>query len=152
MKPKVATARALASYAGHRSLRFVTIAVVVILAIIFIVIGLLAYNFTTWWWLLAIPFAAAGLVFFGIRWVLQVIIRRLYRHPFSRAQREQLDAFASKVLGLIEARSTPLPFFALITLWDIIRRRDATTIRKLVNDSTSLKKDFTELEKQFQER
>ena len=152
MKPKLAAARALAAYAGRRSLRFATIVTVLVLVALLIGFGLLAYYFSPWWWLFAIPVVLLGIVFFALRWILLAIIRRLYRHPFSRSQREQLDSFAGKVLGLIEARSTPLPFFAFITLWDIIRRRDATTLRKLVNDSTSLKKDFSELEKQFQER
>lgn len=152
MKPKITTARALAAYVGRRSLRLVTLIVTVLITVVSIVTGLLAYYISPWWLILAIPFALLAVAFFAIRWALLALIRSLYRHPFSRSQREQLDAFSNKVLGLVDARSTPLPIFALITLWDIIRRRDATTLRKLVNDSTSLKKDLTELEKQFTER
>ncbi len=150
MKPKVATARALTAYAGLRAVRLLTILLIVETVIVLIIVGLLAYFFSPWWLLLAVPFAAVTILGLGARWVLLRIIRAIYRHPFSRKQREQLDAFSEKLMRLADVRSKTPPLFALQTIWDIIRRRDATTIRELIADSTSLKKDFKQLESLFE--
>ncbi len=152
MKPKVATARAVVAYVGQKSLRFASLIIAAILLILFIVTALLAINVSPWWWLLLVPLAIIGVVVVAARWILTKIIGKIYRHPYSRQQREQLDSFNDKIQRLIEARATPLPLFAFITLWDIIRRRDATTLRSLLEDSSSLRSDFRELEKHFGER
>jgi len=152
MKPRVATARAITAYIAKKSLSFATIIYVVVFAIIFAIIWSLAHYFSVWWWLLAAPLVLVTIVAFAIRFVISFIISKIYRHPFSRTQREKLEEFTNKVTSLAEAKSTPLPFYAFITLWDIFRRRDATTIRKLIDDSRSLKSDYSTLEKYFGER
>lgn len=151
MQPKVITARAIAAYAGRRSLYTVTMIVVTALAVSLAGTALLAYYFSPWWWVMAAPFIIIGAIFFVLRWIINQLLAKIYRHPFSRDQRIKLDEFAGKVMAVVEAKSTPPIVFGLITLWDIFRRRDATTLRKLINDSASLKSDFRELEKLFSE-
>lgn len=152
MKPKVAAMSALVAYVAQRSLRLVSILFFTGTAASLTVIGLLAYFFGEWWWVLAVPVVIAVLLFIGIRFVAKRIITMIHRHPFTARQREQLEAFTKKIRTIIESRSTPLPVYAAQTVRDILRDRDATTVRKLVTDSTSLKDDFAELEKHFGER
>lgn len=150
-KPRVATAHAIAAYLARRSLALATLIYLVALAVLVAIIWSLAHYFNDWWWLFAIPLAFITLVAFALRLVLLLIITKIYRHPFNRVQREKLEEFTDKIASLAETSSTPLPFYAFITIWDIFRRRDATTVRKLIDNSRSLKGDYTALEKYFGE-
>jgi len=152
MKPRVATARAITAFIARKSLSFATIIYVAIFTILIAIIWLLAYYLSAWWWLFALPLVFITLIAFALRLIVSFIIGKIYRHPFSRIQREKLEGFTKKITSLAEAKSTPLPFYAFITIWDIFRRRDATTIRKLIDDSQSLKSDYVALEKYFGER
>lgn len=152
MKPKVATARALAAYTAARSIRLITLAFSIITIILLLVAFLLTYYISAWWLLLLIPILFFGLVFLIIRFIVNRIVRLIYRHPFNHDQRKKLEAFTQKIIGLLEARSTPPFFFAIMTVKDILIRRDATTLRSLISDSISLKSNFADLEKHFGER
>lgn len=152
MKPKVATARAITSYIAKKSLFIATALYFIVLAVLVIIIWILAHYFSAWWWIFAIPLVIITLIALAIRFVVSFIIGKIYRHPFNRLQREKLEDFTQKIISLAEARATPLPFYAFITVWDIVRRRDATTIRKLIDDSRSLKSDYAALEKYFGDR
>jgi len=151
-KPRVATARAVTAFTARKSLAFATTLYLIALAVLTAFIWLLAHYFSAWWWLFAAPLAIITMIALILRLAISFIINKIYRHPFSRKQREKLEDFTSKVASLAEARSTPLPFYAFITIWDIIRRRDATTIRELIDNSRSLKSDYASLEKYFGER
>lgn len=152
MKPKLAATSALVAYVAGRSLRLVTILFFTGTAASLTVIGLLAYFFSEWWWLLAAPVIVAVIIFMVIRFVAKRIISAIHRHPFTARQREQLEAFTKKLRSLVANRSTPIAVYAAQTVRDILRDHDATTVRKVVTDTTSLKDDFAELEKQFGER
>lgn len=152
MKPKVATARALSAYLTRQALTFATRLFIIIVLVLLLLIGLLAYNFTAWWWLLALPLVVLGLLYLLLYWVIRRLTSLIYRHPYSGAQRQALDGFTDKVRGLLDAKSTPLPIFVLITLKDVLLHKDPRTIRKLIDDSTHLKSDLRDLEKHFGER
>lgn len=152
MNPKVTAARALAAYISKKSLRLVTIIAISILGVLTIGIWLLAHYFSPWWWVFIIPVILLGLVFTALRWVVLRIITGIYRHPFTTKQVEYLDDFSQKITGLVDARATTLPMFAFITVKDLLLKRDATTVKRIVADSTSLKSDFATLEKLFSVR
>lgn len=152
MKPKAAAMGAIVAYVTGQALRIVTITFVLIMALVFAGVWALAYYVSEWWWLLLLPLLVIVLLFLLFRLTVKRIAGLIHRHPFTTEQREQLETFTSKVWGLTEARTTSLPMYALITLRDIIRDRDATTLRKMAKDSGSLKDDFAELEKKFGER
>lgn len=98
------------------------------------------------------PILPLGLFYMLFYWMVRRIATIIYRHPFSRDQRQALDDFTDKIRGLLDAKSTPLPIFALITLKDVLLHKDPRTIRKLIDDSASLKSDLRDLEKHFGER
>ena len=152
MKPKVRATRALAAYTTARSLRLVSLIALGGFSVVIALIGFLALEVSAAWWML-LPFVmiVAG-VFLLLRYVIKRIIRSIYPDPLSQAQRQVLHGLTGKVVHLAEARSTPLSLLALITLKDIVIRRDITTIRSLFSDSKNLASDLSELEKQFKDR
>lgn len=152
MKPKAITALAIGAYLARKSLHLATYIFIGVMLALVIIIGLLAYNYTAWWWILALPLLVVCLVFFVLYWVVQRLISTIYRHPFSRDQRQALDEFTDKVRRLVETRSIPLPIFAIITIKDVLIHKDAKSIRKLIEDSSSLKDDLKKLESYFGHR
>lgn len=152
MKPKVRAVRALTAYTATKSLRLVSIIVVAILVIAAALVWLMAAQVSSWWWIMLLPVVILAAVVWLLRLIVQRIIRATYPDPLSQGQREALDGLSDKLVRLAEARSTPLPILAIITLKDIVIRRDATTIRSLFNDSKSLTGDLRDLERHFKER
>lgn len=152
MKPKLAAMSALVAYVSERALRLVTILFAASVALALGLTWVLSYFLSDWFWLLAVPTIFAVIVFIAIRFSIKRIISLIHRHPFTTKQREQLESFTHKARELAEVRAMPLPLFALQTLRDLLRNRDATTVRKIVENSASLKDDFALLEKQFGER
>lgn len=152
MKPKVRAVRALTAYTATKSLRLVSIIVLVIFIVAVGLVWLLAAQLSSWWWIMLLPVLILGFIAWLVRLIIQRIIRATYPDPLSQNQREALEGLSDKVVRLAEARSTPLPILALITLKDIIIKRDATTIRSLFNDSKSLAGDLRGLERHFKER
>lgn len=149
MPAKTTTARAITAFLARRTLRVITVIAIIIGLVFLIAIWALATQVSSWWWLLLIPLMIIVAAFLALRWVLNRLINGVYRPALTTEQKASLETFTGKISKLVEARSTPLPIFALLTLWDIIRRRDATTVRSLIDDSKGLKKDFLELEKLF---
>ncbi len=152
MKQKIIVMRAVVAYITLRALRVVSIVFGIAIVMAFVDIWVLAYYFGAWLWWLALPLPISLILFLILRFVVLRIVAGLHRHPFTAEQRECLESFTRKVTELAETRSTPLFFYALVTLRDIIRDRDATTIRQLIDNSSSLKRDFAELERHFGER
>lgn len=152
MKPKAITALAIGAYLARKSLRLTTYIFIAIVLTLVIIIGLLAYNYTVRWWIFALPLIAICLIFLVLYWIVNRLVSAIYRHPFSRDQRRALDEFTDKVRSLVESKSIPLPIFAIITIKDVLVHRDAKTIRKLIDDSLSLKDDLKKLESYFGNR
>lgn len=152
MNPKIATARAYVAYISRRLLRLVSLIFFGIVGLLLILVWALGYFFSAWWWALATPIVLLVLLFVVLRLVLNHIITKIYRHPLTRDQRTQLEAFSAKFNRLVESSSTPLVVFALITIKDLFLRRDASTIRQLAGDTASLKSDIAELESHFGDR
>jgi hypothetical protein len=152
MNQKLTAARALSAYTATKALRIVTIVFFIIITLLLLAVWALAYYFSAWWWIFAAPLIVLVALFLLLRFVLRRIIRAIYRHPFTRTQREALDKFSGKLARLAEARATPLPVLAFLTVRDVTLRRDTTTINQVMDDSTTLKSDFTDLQQLFGER
>lgn len=152
MNQKVATMRALIAYTALKALRLVTVIVLLAFLVVIGVIWGLAYYVSAWWWLFAVPIVLLLCVFFVIRFIAMRTIHLIHRHPFTEQQRNALEVFSDKCKNLIETTSTPMAVHAFYVLRDIILHQDVKTLREAIQDSTSLKKDFTSLEKYFGER
>ena len=152
MNPKLNALRALAAYSAILSLRLITTIIAAITASLLGITVLLAIFVSPWWLLLLVPIVIVALVAIVMRLIIKSLINRIHRHPFTTRQREQLEAFTDKIATIAEVRNMTAPLLALQLLWDILRHREETTIEKVINDSTTLKESFAELEKHFGER
>ena len=146
---KLIVARALSAYVARRMVFVATIVAVGVFAAVIVACGLLSYFFSAWWWMLALPFALLLALFFIIRLIVAFIIGRIHSEKLSIEQRQALEKFTDKIQRLLEARATPLPIFALITMRDLVLYRDIKTVRELINDTSGLKKDYEALERRF---
>lgn len=146
---KLNAVRALTAYIGRRVVRMTTIVAGILAGVLLILTWALAHFVSPWWWLLLIPISLLLLVFLTIRFIVLLIVRRIYPNAFRADQSQALRAFSEKIQGLVEARGTPPQLFVFITIKDILIHRDIVTIKKLLRDSVSLKQSFSELEKLF---
>lgn len=141
--------RALTAQFARRIVRIATIIILMAVASATLLCYTLAYFFSPWWWLLIIPFVLLAGVYVLVRLFVMFLIRRLSPGKLTGEQREALDNFVDKIERLLEARSTPLPLIVLISIKDLLFYRDITTVKSVINDSVSLKRDYQELEKLF---
>ena len=146
---KLTVARALSAYVARRMMFVATIVALGGFAAAIVACGLLSYFFSAWWWLLALPFAFLLATFFIVRLIVAFVIGRIHSEKLSDEQHQALEEFTDKIQRLLEARATPLPIFALITMKDLVLYRDIKTIRELINDTSGLKNDYEALERMF---
>lgn len=147
--PELIVARALSAFVASRYLRIASIIFTVVFLVLLVGIWLLATYFSTWYWLLAVPILIVGFIFFVIRIAIRFIIRRIYSKSFTSEQSVALESIADKIQRILEARGTPPIFIVFICIKDILFHRDITTMKQLINDTTSLKRDYVELERLF---
>lgn len=146
---KLTVARALSARIASRMVLIATFVAFGLYGVIAAATALLAYLYSPWWWLLLLPFTVALIVFLLLRLVVKIVIRRIHTERMTHQQTDAMDAFVDKIQQLLEARATPLPIFALITMKDILLYRDARTVKKLVSDTAGLSREFEALEKLF---
>lgn len=146
---KISVARALTASIASRVIRFATIIAIVTFLLILAGVWALAHFVSGWWWIMILPFIFLLSLFLVVRLFIVLIIRRIHSEQMTKSQRAALNEFTDKVQSLLEARSTPLPIIVLICIKDIVLHRDVTTIKKIIQDSSSLKSDYEKLEKLF---
>lgn len=146
---KITVARALTARFARRFVRLADLLVGVASVVLITGTWALAYFLSAWWWLLLLPVLLVLGAYVIIRFIVTFILSRIHVGRLSQEQRTALDAFIDKVQQLIEARATPLPIMAVICIKDILFHRDITTIKRLINDSVGLRRDYAELEKLF---
>jgi hypothetical protein len=149
IKSKIDVLRALSSVIAKRAIFFFLIIDSVFLTLSFIGICLLVYFFSPWWWLLLtifIPLFIAS----GIIYLLAVFIAsRLYPAPLSREQRQHLQEFTDKILRLLETKGMGWWWFAVLCVCDLLLYRELRTLKEILSDTTSLKQDFLNLEREI---
>jgi hypothetical protein len=113
-----------------------------------VIISILAFTVSQWWWLLAIPVILLGLM--GI--VIWLIIRFIAGQLSPRLNAEQKAAtikFVTKIHYVTETVRTPYPLILFRIATDIITRTDAGLIQEVTEQSTTLRPDFDALRKLF---
>lgn len=150
MKPKIDVLRAVSSTVAKRALRLATILVVGAATIILGIIRALAYFVSDWWWLLLIVYVPLAVICTLLITSLRFFVARIYRKQLTKKQQAELNGFTDKIQRLLEARGIGWPLFAILNVKDIIFHRELRTTKNLVSDTTSLKRDFEELEKKLQ--
>lgn len=141
--------RALTAHIARRVIRVATFIAFGAFASVVLLCAVLAYFFAGWWWLLLIPFVFLLAMFLVVRIIVTFIVGRIHTDSLTGDQKQGLDDFTAKIERLIEARGTPPIFFALITIKDLLLHKDVTTIKELIHDTATLRRDFENLEKLF---
>jgi uncharacterized membrane protein (UPF0182 family) len=149
MKQKLTAPRALTALVARRAIRFATFVAIGTLATITLLAGILAYFFSAWWWLLTVPFIIFFVLFLILRIIVLVIVRIIHDTSLTSQQRNALNAFTDKIQAVLEARATPPIFIALVCMKDLLLHRDIVTVKKLIKDTSELRKDYAEIEKLF---
>lgn len=150
MNPRLQATRAVLSLLARRVILFGTIVAIVIFLLIFLGCWALAYYVSPWWWILLIAYVPVLTVVVVIRLIIGFLLNKLYHTKhLSTTQRKAVRGFADKLQRLAEARGISRPMFAFISFKDLLLYRDLRTARNAIEDGTSLKRDFEELEKLF---
>lgn len=150
MDTKLRATRAVLSLLARRVVLFWTVIAVAIFILIFVGCWALAYYVSPWWWILLVAYIPILLAFIAIRLVVGFFINKLYRRKdLSGSQQKAARDFADKLQRLAETRGIGWPMFAFICFKDLLFYRDLRTARHTIQDGTSLKRDFEELEKLF---
>lgn len=149
IRSKIDVLRAVMASVGQRALMFAAILGGALFAIVLLLIWALAHFASEWWWLLLIiyiPLLLIGLII----WLLaRFIVRRLYPRRLSVEQKQLLSSFTDKIQHLLETRGMGWPAFALLNVKDLLFHRELRTTKNLIADTTSLKRDFAELEEKL---
>lgn len=105
-------------------------------------------SINAWWWLLAAP--VFMLLFMGA--VIAFVIRILLKIATPKLTKEQsggVQSFVDKLERVADTVQTP-PFVILFRIVrDVMWPREGTFIQSFAQDSTTLEKDFAELQRQF---
>jgi len=150
MKPKIDVMRAVMHIVATRVIWLGGIIALIIAIIVLAIIWALAYFVSGWWWLLLIMYVPLVLITLGVFLLARFVAHRLYPRPLNREQKKLLGNFVDKIQRLIETRGMGWWLFALLNFKDLLFHRDLRTTKELIHDTTSLKRDFAELEKKLQ--
>lgn len=147
MDTKLKATRAVLTELTRRAVRFWTFITFGIFLIIFALCVVLVTYVSPWWWLLLIayiPLLAFALV---VRAVIGVFLTKFYPiKTLSTTQKKAVKNFADKLQRLAETRGMGWFVFTLLCFKDLLFHQDLTTARNTLEDATSLRKDFEELE------
>lgn len=149
MNNTITVARALGYVLLKDILNIVTIVGALIIGSLLALSIWLTNSVSGWWGLLVFVIVTIGIIAAGIRLLLGWLIKRLYPQPLSSQQKKKTREFIQKMQGIADVRAMGWPLFVLITIKDVIRHRDVTTIKKVVSDSSTLRGDLRELERVY---
>lgn len=117
-------------------------------AVIVAVLLVWLISMSGWWLLLAIPMF--GLMLLGILLLLIVrILIKIIRPQLDKSQKTAVSDFVDKVERVAEQVQMPSFMIFFNVARDVIKPRKKTFIATVVDDSTSLKPDFSALQKLF---
>lgn len=119
-----------------------------IMAMLLLLVGLLAFTFSQWWWLLVIPIVLLGLVGIVVWLLVRFILGRISPR-LDGQQKAATKQFVTKLQFATETIQTPYPIIIFYVIRDIILRRDSGFISELTQQSKTLRPDFEELKKLF---
>lgn len=119
-----------------------------IVACLLIITILLAVNISAWWWLLAVPVVAFGIVGLIIWLIVQFVLSQLAPR-LNTEQKTATKQFVGKLQFASETVQTPYPVMIFYVIRDIIFRRDQGFLSEVTQHSRTLKPDFDALKELF---
>ncbi len=149
MFQKLTVIRAFSQYYTLRIIRLFTLIALILTITLLIVVGLLAYNFSPWWWLLAVPILAFLITFILIRSLIRYIALRVYATKLSKQEQAEIKAFIDKLSSLVDVRHIGPVMLALTSMKDLVLYRELRTIKTIIENSKTLSSDYINLESKF---
>jgi hypothetical protein len=150
MSPYILALRAITATVFQRVYRPVIWVVSALLVVIFVIVALLAALYTPWWLVALLIIIPLGLVFTLIATVLWIASKKLLPRSIDRTERKQITEFSDKIMRVVEVRATPFPVMAAFIAKDIVRGKKSNYIEGIIDDSKTLKSDFTAIKALFE--
>ncbi len=147
MKIKIELVRAIGSEFVNRKLKSIVI-VFGVIALISLILTVWLATISAWWLLLLLPFLIFTMLGFLAGLAARVVIKTL-RPELTRSQKTDVGNFVDKLERVAENIQTPMFIIVFRVVRDIIRPGERTFVRSVAKDSTTLHKDFSELEQNF---
>lgn len=125
------------------------------IVLLFAIVSILALGgaiwlttISAWWWLLAIP--VIGFVLLGIvACVAARVIIGFIRPKLTKLQSTNVAQFVDKLERIAENLQTPMFIIVYRVIRDVIRPHDPSFVQTMIGDSTSLRKDLADLQRDF---
>ncbi len=147
MTPHVLLVRATACEFLIRKIKpLVLIFALIAVAILGLVLWLTTMN--AWWWVLAVPFVGIVVVGVFIILALRFVFGKI-NPQLTKEQKNGVSGFVDKMERVTGTVQTPVFIIAFNLIRDIIRPRKKTYLQELTEDSTTLTRDFIELQAMF---
>lgn len=147
MSPTITVIRAIGSEFAKRLFLPVAIVALVIFALLIISVVFLG-TLSQWWLLLLIPVIALLCIASTVLAVVWLVIRTV-RTVQTKVQRTAVKVFVDKLQRLSDAVQTPKVVLLFRIVRDIAAPRKDGFIGTMTDDTTTLKRDFIELQKHF---
>ncbi len=149
MFQKLTVIRAVSQYYTLRIIRFFTIVAFILIVLLLLFDGWLAYSFSPWWGLLAIPMLAFLIAFLLVRAIVRYVALRVYPTRLSKQVSTEINAFIDKLSSVIEVRHMHPVMISLVSIKDIVLYRELRTIKTIIENSSTLSSDYADLESKF---
>lgn len=150
MKPKIDVLRAVLVRVARRTLFLLSIIGGAISVVVLAVIWTLAHYASNWWWLLLILYVPLVVLSATLMLAARLLVRRVAPPGLSRQHNKLIDHFVDTIQQLLATHGISWSAFALLNVKDILFYRELRTVRELLAHTTSLRKDFAELEERLQ--
>jgi hypothetical protein len=148
MKPNIVVIRAITVEFARQFIQPFVWIVLGIIVFLLLITGVLAFTVSQWWWLLAIPIIAIGLIGATI-WIIVRLIAKRISPQLNTQQKVAVRQFIDKLRFVVETARTPYPIIVLIVIKDLITRKENGIIQEMATQSKTLRPDFEELRKLF---
>lgn len=150
MDTKIAVLRAVLARATRRGLNLATAIAGGAFVLLLFGTWALTYFFSDWWWLLALVFTPLFILCSFIILSGRMFAARLAPPGLTRKHYEQIDHFVETIQRLLVARGISWPMFLMLNIKDLLLHQELRTLKNLIADTASLKRDFLELEEKLQ--
>lgn len=147
MSPTITAIRAIGAEFAARLFLPVVITCAVLSVVLIVSVFWLA-TLSQWWLLLLVPVMILVSVMIGVLGISWLVVRSV-RPPQAKQQRRAVKAFVDKLQRVSDAVQTPKVVLLFRIIRDIAAPRKDGFIGSMTDDTTSLQRDFLQLQKLF---
>ena len=147
MQPTLKAIRSISSEFASRL--FMPIAVTIgSILLVLLVASILLTNFSEWWWVLVVIIGLVVIIA-GVLFAIAGAIIYSIKPMQTKTQRQQVKTMVDKMQRVSEVTVTPKFILLFNVIKDVIIPSKEGFISSIAGDTTSLKKDFTDLRDSF---